>query len=107
MSIRKHLRTIAKARMAAMGVERVNRKMGLHWSQHVVSVLMRRGNGRKLLAKMRAKKVPNWRRVISVLMRRGNGRKLLAKMRAKKVPNWRRVISGDLSKDGRRAQYAK
>lgn len=79
MSIRKHLRTIAKARMAAMGVERVNRKMGAHWGQSEVRKLMRRGNGKKLLAKMRAEK----------------------------VPNWRRVISGDLSKDGRRAQYAK
>lgn len=76
MSMRKHLRTIAKARMAAMGIEHVNKKMGRHWSQHVVSTYMRRESGKKLLRKIRARY----------------------------VPFWRRVISGNLAKDGRRAQ---
>lgn len=74
--MRKYVRAIAKARLEAMGIKKVNTvmAMGIKHSKH-----------RKL-------------------MRTFIGRKKLDEMRGKFVANWRAVTTGDLAKDAFRAQ---
>lgn len=76
MSQRASVRAIAKARLQAMGVPRVNRVMGLGLSH---------AKNRKL-------------------QRTSQGRKQLAKIQKQHVPVWRRVTTGSLAVDGYRAQ---
>ena len=64
MGIRQLERSIAKARLKDMGVEHVNKRMGFHMSNAKVSKLMKRKNGRKLLAKVRETDVPVWKRIL-------------------------------------------
>lgn len=76
MSQRTYVRTIAKARLEAMGISHVNRVMGLGLS-HTFNQNMQRTS---------------------------QGRKQLAKIRKQRQPLWRRVTGGDMSADGYRAQ---
>lgn len=77
MSSQRHLlRSVAKARLHAMGVPHVNKVMGLGMSH------TRNTN----------------------LQRTRRGRALLAKIQEKHQPVWRRVTTGSLAKDGYRAQ---
>lgn len=76
MSNRSLVRSIAKARLKAMGVPHVNKVMGLGLSH------TRNRN----------------------MQRTSQGRKLLAKIQKEHVPVWRRVTSGSLAKDGYNAQ---
>lgn len=76
MSQRSMVRSIAKARLEAMGVPHVNKVMGLGLSH-----------------------TKNRR-----LQKTFTGRKFLDKIRKDHIPVWRRVTCGSLAKDGYRAQ---
>lgn len=76
MSQRATARTIAKARLKAMGVPHVNKVMGLGLS-HTGNQNMQRTN---------------------------QGRKQLAEIQKQHQPVWRRVTCGSLAADGYRAQ---
>ncbi len=76
MSLRSSIRAIAKARLQAMGISRVNRVMGMRLS-HTKNQNMQRTS---------------------------QGRKLLATIQKQHQPVWRRVMTGSLAKDGYRAQ---
>lgn len=76
MSQRSMVRSIAKARLEAMGVPHVNKVMGLGLSH-----------------------TKNRR-----LQKTFTGRKFLDKIHKDHIPVWRRVTGGSLAKDGYRAQ---
>lgn len=76
MSQRSSIRTIAKTRLAAMGVPHVNKILG-----------------------MRLSHTHNYN-----LQRTSQGRKRLIALQKEHAPLWRRVTSGSLAKDGYRAQ---
>ena len=76
MSQRASVRSIAKARLQAMGVPHINKVMGLGMSH------TRNRN----------------------LQRTASGRARLAEIQKKHQPVWRRVTTGSLAKDGYRAQ---
>lgn len=65
MSQRSSTRTIAKARLGAMGVPHVNDILGLGLSHTKNQKLQRTRSGRKLLAKLQTMHQPVWRRVTS------------------------------------------
>lgn len=64
MSIRKLERSIAKARLKEMGVERVNRKMGRYMNGSSERRIMRTRKGRKRFARFLESDMPVWRRVL-------------------------------------------
>ena len=76
MGLRELQRSVAKARLKAMGVPHVNKVMGLGMSH-----TMNRN-----------------------LQRTASGRARLAEIQKKHQPIWRRVTTGSLAKDGYRAQ---
>lgn len=76
MSQRSLIRSIAKARLKAMGVPHVNKIMGLGMS-HTMN---------------------------QNLQRTYTGKRVLEKIHKQHEPIWRRVTSGRLAKDGYRAQ---
>jgi hypothetical protein len=76
MGMRKYQRTVAKARLKAMGVK----------TNRLGSNIMPQGN------ELRKK------------MRKIRGRRYLEYLRGQKPALWRRVMSGDLYKEGLRAQ---
>ncbi|MBQ8707851.1 MAG: hypothetical protein IJ523_07180 [Succinivibrionaceae bacterium] len=63
MSQRSSMRSIAKARLQAMGVPHVNRVMGLGLSNSKNRKMQRTSQGRKQLANIQKKHIPVWRRV--------------------------------------------
>ena len=63
MSQRASIRSIAKARLEAMGVPHVNQVMGLDLSNSKNRRMQRTYIGRKQLANIQKKHVPVWRRV--------------------------------------------
>lgn len=68
MGMRKYQRQVAKARLKAAGVGNVGKKMrlgGMDKSHGSIRRLMRTAKGRRLLAALRAKMVPNWRRALN------------------------------------------
>ena len=72
---------VAKARMAALGIDRINRKMGGK---------IRYSNG-----------------TIRRMMRTLCGRRLMGDIRKDDQPNWRRILTGDVSEAAERAQIGK
>lgn len=65
MGMRKYYRTIAKARMAEMGMDHINKKMGLHISRAKLREAFRcmgKKNRAELRQDLRTK--PIWRRVL-------------------------------------------
>ena len=66
MGMRKYARQIAKERLQAMGIGNVNEKLGskVHLSKGQLRKMMRTGQGRKYMKKLRNEGVPNWRRVM-------------------------------------------
>lgn len=67
MSMRKYQRQIAKARMAALGIDRINRKMGgkIRYSNGSIRRMMRTHRGRRLMGEIREDDQPNWRRILT------------------------------------------
>ena len=65
MSQRASVRSIAKARLQAMGVPHINKIMGLGLSNSRNRKMQRTTQGRKLLAGIQKKHQPVWRRVTS------------------------------------------
>lgn len=63
MSQRSSMRSIAKARLQAMGVPNVNEVMGLGLSNSKNRRMQRTSQGRKQLANIQKKHIPVWRRV--------------------------------------------
>ena len=63
MSQRSSMRSIAKARLQAMGVPHVNKVMGLGLSNSKNRRMQRTSQGRKQLARIQKKHIPVWRRV--------------------------------------------
>lgn len=63
MSQRSSMRSIAKARLQAMGVPHVNVVMGLGLSNSKNRRMQRTSQGRKQLANIQKKHIPVWRRV--------------------------------------------
>jgi len=63
MSQRSSMRSIAKARLQAMGVPHVNKVMGLGLSNSKNRRMQRTSQGRKQLANIQKKHIPVWRRV--------------------------------------------
>lgn len=63
MSQRSSMRSIAKARLHAMGVPKVNKVMGLGLSNSKNRKMQRTSQGRKRLANIQNKHIPVWRRV--------------------------------------------
>lgn len=63
MSQRSSMRSIAKARLQAMGVSHVNEVMGLGLSNSKNRRMQRTSQGRKQLANIQKKHIPVWRRV--------------------------------------------
>jgi hypothetical protein len=57
------MRSIAKARLQAMGVPHVNKVMGLGLSNSKNRRMQRTSQGRKQLANIQKKHIPVWRRV--------------------------------------------
>ena len=62
MGLRKYKRGIAKARLAKMGFRR--RQIGTGMERSRLRKLMKTNRGRRLLAKLRAKDKPIWRKVL-------------------------------------------
>lgn len=67
MSIRTAQRRIAKARMAALGIDRINRKMGgkIRYSNGSIRRMMRTARGRQHYAELVEDDTPNWRRILT------------------------------------------
>lgn len=65
MSNRSLVRSIAKARLEAMGVPHVNKVMGLGLSHTKNRRLQKTFTGRKLLDRIHKNHIPLWRRVTS------------------------------------------
>ena len=63
MSLRSNVRSIAKARLAAMGVPHINKVMGLGMSHTRNRKLQRTRKSRALLERIRNEHQPVWRRV--------------------------------------------
>jgi hypothetical protein len=78
--MRKYLRNIAKARLRAMGVSKVNRQLGTGLSRNFFRKCQRCHSGRRLLKKL---------------------------VQSPMVPLWRRVLFGKLAVDGWRAQMGR
>ena len=81
MSMRSYQRQIAKARMAALGIDRINSRMG---RKTVFS------NG-----------------TIRRMMRTARGRQHYAELVEDDTPNWRRILTGDLAEAAEKAQIKK
>ena len=81
MSMRTYQRQIAKARMAALGIDRINRRMGR-------KTLISNGSLRR------------W-------MKTRRGRRLLDEIREDDQQNWRRILTGDIAEAAERAQIGK
>ncbi len=81
MSMRPYQRQIAKARMAALGIDRINRRMGR-------KTLISNGTLRR------------W-------MKTRRGRRLLDEIREDDQQNWRRILTGDIAEKAEKAQIKK
>ena len=64
MGIRRFERSIAKARLAEMGVEHINKRFSFHMSNAKVRKLQKRRKGRSFLDKILAGDIPVWRRIL-------------------------------------------
>ena len=62
--MRRLKRSIAKARLAEMGADHINKKFSFHASNAKVRRLQKRRKGRQLLAKAREQEIPVWRRIL-------------------------------------------
>ena len=63
MSQRSSIRQIAKARLEAMGISKVNTRMGLVMRNSLNRKLQRTSQGQKLLARFQKEHPPLWRQV--------------------------------------------
>ena len=81
MSMRTAKRQIAKARMAALGIDRINSRMGR-------KAVFSNGTIRKM-------------------MRTAHGRQHYAELVKDDTPNWRRILTGDLAAEAEQAMYPK